>query len=148
MKLLLDAMLGKLARYLRMCGHDAAYVLDRGIEADDAILALAAEEDRRIMTRDVGLASRAGDAVLIESREVDEQLAELRGVGFQLALTEPVHCGRCNGRLEPVSAEDATPEYAPDPGERPVWRCPECGQHFWRGSHWEDVRARLDGLEE
>ncbi|MFW6382904.1 MAG: Mut7-C RNAse domain-containing protein, partial [Haloferacaceae archaeon] len=25
---MLDAMLGKLATYLRMCGYDAAYVLD------------------------------------------------------------------------------------------------------------------------
>ena len=36
-RLLLDAMLGKLATYLRMCGHDAAYALDRGVEADDAV---------------------------------------------------------------------------------------------------------------
>lgn len=148
MKLLVDAMLGKLARYLRMCGYDAAYTLDRGIEDDDAILATAEGEGRRIVTRDASLATRAGDAVLIESRDVDGQLRELRDAGFELTLTSPDRCGRCNGALVPVGEGEETPGYAPYPGERPVWRCPDCGQHFWRGSHWDDVEERLAGLEE
>ena len=32
-RLLLDVMLGKLAVYLRMCGYDAAYAGDLGVEA-------------------------------------------------------------------------------------------------------------------
>jgi len=39
-RLLLDTMLGKLATYLRMCGYDAAYALDEGVESDDALLAV------------------------------------------------------------------------------------------------------------
>lgn len=34
-RFLLDAMLGTLTTYLRMCGYDAAYALDHEIEADD-----------------------------------------------------------------------------------------------------------------
>jgi uncharacterized protein with PIN domain len=34
-RLLLDAMLGNLATYLRMCGYDAADATDRGVEAAD-----------------------------------------------------------------------------------------------------------------
>ena len=141
-------MLGKLARYLRMCGYDAAYVLDRGIEEDDAVLAVAEAEGRRILTRDVDLAARADGSVLLESKEVDDQLAELGGAGFELTLTAPERCGRCNGALEPVADRKETPEYAPDPDEQSVWRCPDCGQHFWRGSHWDDVRERLASVEE
>ncbi len=141
-------MLGKLARYLRMCGYDAAYVLDRGVEDDDAILAVAQAEGRRLVTRDAALAARADDAILVRSREIDDQLAELREFGFDLTLTEPARCGRCNGRLEPVAAHESTPEYAPDPAERAVWRCRNCSQHFWRGSHWEDVADRLADVEE
>ena len=148
MKLLLDAMLGKLARYLRMCGHDAAYALERGVEGDDAVLALAEEEGRRLVTRDVALAARAEDALLVESKEIAGQLGELRAAGLDLTLAEPERCGRCNGRLVPVPTGESTPEYAPDPGGEPVWRCPDCGQHFWRGSHWDDVRERLEALEE
>jgi len=148
MKLLVDAMCGKLARYLRMCGYDAAYVLDRGLDDDEAILTAAAEWDRRLVTRDEGLAARADDAVLLRSRDVSDQLRELRAAGFELSLDRPQRCGRCNGPLEVVDADAPTPEYAPDPGDRQVWRCAECGQYFWRGSHWDDVAERLADLEE
>ena len=148
MKLLVDVMLGKLARYLRMAGYDAAYALDRDLEDDDAMLSVAAEEDRRIVTRDAALAARAKDAVLLAAREIDGQLAELRAAGFDLALSEPARCGRCNGVLDPVEEDETTPEYAPDPTERAVWRCRECGQYFWRGSHWDDVEERLSERSE
>jgi hypothetical protein len=146
-RLLLDAMLGKLARYLRMCGYDAAYALDRGVEADDALLALATDEDRTLVTRDCQLATRAPRSVRIDSRAIDGQLRELREVGFELSLpAEPARCGRCNGPVARVAATDSVPEYAPDPGETRCYRCLDCGQVFWKGSHWEDVRERLDGL--
>ncbi|MFT4921417.1 MAG: hypothetical protein ACI8XM_000614, partial [Haloarculaceae archaeon] len=48
-RLLLDTMLGKLATYLRMCGYDTVYTLDEGIEDDDAVLALATEQDRTVV---------------------------------------------------------------------------------------------------
>jgi hypothetical protein len=141
---LVDAMLGKLARYLRMCGHDAAYALDRGVETDDAVAALAASEGRTLLTRDVDLAARTDGAILLETREIEAQLAELRAAGVDLALpATPARCGRCNGPLGPVPARVETPEDAPDPAETDVWRCERCGQHFWKGSHWDDVRRRL-----
>ncbi|TKX52332.1 hypothetical protein EXE45_19560, partial [Halorubrum sp. SP9] len=55
-------MCGKLATYLRLCGYDAAYALDRGVEADDRLLDLAADEGRTLVTRDRELAARADAA--------------------------------------------------------------------------------------
>ena len=142
--LLLDTMLGKLAVYLRMCGYDAAYAGERGIEADDAVRALAREEDRLLLTRDAELAASMEDAVLLAEREPAEQLEELRAVGFGLALPdEPSRCGRCNGRLEPVSPADDRPAYAPPSDGSECWRCVDCGQWFWRGSHWDRVASLL-----
>jgi hypothetical protein len=147
-RLLLDAMLGTPARLLRMCGHDAAYVLDRGVEDDDAILAWAREADRTLVTRDAALAARADDAVLLESLDVDDQLRELAAAGVDLSLEErPARCGACNGPVAPVAPDASVPDYAPDPATVDVHRCTECGQHFWTGSHWDDVRARLAALE-
>lgn len=144
MRLLLDVMCGGLVAYLRMCNYDTAYAGDRGLEADDDLLAVASEEGRTLVTRDVALATRAADAVLLESREVEGQLAELADAGFDLALAdEPAFCGRCNGSLERVGRSASTPEYAPDPGDVDVWRCRACGQHFWRGSHWDRVAETL-----
>jgi uncharacterized protein with PIN domain len=146
-RLLLDAMLGKLARYLRMCGYDAAYALDRGVEADDDLLELATVENRTLVTRDRQLATRAPDGVRVDSRGIENQLRELRERGFELSLaSEPSRCGRCNGPVTPVDGEETVPDYAPDPGETTCYRCRDCGQVFWKGSHWDDVRERLARL--
>jgi uncharacterized protein with PIN domain len=144
-RLFLEVMLGKLAVYLRLCGYDAAYAGDRGVGADDRLLAVAAEEDRLLLTRDVQLADRADRSSLLTEREVGAQLEELRDAGLDLEpAAEPTRCGRCNGRLDPVAGEESTAGYAPDPAETDCWRCRDCGQVFWRGSHWERMRAALD----
>lgn len=141
--LLLDVMCGKLAVYLRMCGYDAAYALDRDVEADAELVRLAETENRTLLTRDRELAARA-DGVVLTARGVEGQLRELHEAGFELALAaEPAHCGRCNGAVARVAPDDAVPEYARDPGETAVWRCRSCGQYFWKGSHWARVAETL-----
>jgi uncharacterized protein with PIN domain len=145
--LLLDTMLGKLATYLRMCGYDAAYAGERGIEADDDVLALAHTEGRVLVTRDRELAARAERSQLLSTREVTEQLLELRRSGYDLELAdEPARCSACNGPLERVDRTEPTPDYAPETHEETVWRCRNCGQHFWKGSHWADVAGTLGDL--
>ena len=145
--LALDAMLGKLATYLRMCGYDTVYALDSDAERDEALLALARDEGRRVVTRDRELASSAPESVLLTERDVADQLGELRAAGFALTLAdEPSRCGTCNGPIRRVDRTEPTPEYAPDPAEETVWRCLDCGQHFWKGSHWDSVAETLDAL--
>lgn len=138
-RLLLDAMCGDLRSYLRMCGHDTAYALDRGIEADDRLLAIAREEDRTLLTRDRQLAARADTAILLESTNTESQLQTLQNAGIRLTLTEPTRCSHCNGQLEPASG----PRPDDIPSDQPVWRCKNCGQWFWKGSHWNRVRTTL-----
>ncbi|MFB6127659.1 MAG: Mut7-C RNAse domain-containing protein [Halolamina sp.] len=137
-----DAMCGKLATYLRMCGHDVAYALDRGVEADDELAALARTEDRRLLTRDRELARRLGAAAVeLTERSVEGQLRELAAAGVDLTPADrPRYCGVCNGLVRRVEA-GSEPDHAPD--DVAVWRCVDCGQAFWRGSHWEDVVETL-----
>ncbi|SFP63660.1 hypothetical protein SAMN05216277_105211 [Halolamina pelagica] len=143
-RFLLDVMLGKLATFLRMCGHDTAYALDRGIEADERILRLATAENRTLLTRDEQLAAQADDAILLTERDVEDQLRELRAAGVDLSLpARPRRCSNCNGELAPADADEA-PAYVPDDTE--TYRCRDCGQWFWRGSHWADVRETLAAL--
>ncbi|WP_128477838.1 Mut7-C RNAse domain-containing protein [Halorussus pelagicus] len=143
--LLLDAMLGKLTTYLRMCGYDAAYALDRGRETDEKLLEIARDENRLLVTRDAELAESAG-GLLLTSKDVTDQLGELADAGFALELSDPRRCANCNGELVAVAQADSTPEYAPDPAETETLRCPDCGQHFWKGSHWDAVKETLRGV--
>ena len=56
MKFLADGMLGKLARWLRMLGHDVIYL----VEFDDSeLLELAKKEERVLLTKDLDLYKRA-----------------------------------------------------------------------------------------
>lgn len=142
-KVLLDVMVGGLTSILRMCGYDTVYALDRDAEGDEAVIDIARREGRTIVTRDRQIAERFDETLLLTSTETDEQLRELRAAGFTLQLAEPGRCSRCNGELELVR-DGTAPEDGPDPEVEPVWRCLECGHHFWKGSHWEDVRSRLD----
>jgi uncharacterized protein with PIN domain len=146
-RVLADAMCGRLATYLRMCGYDTAYALDRGVEADNDLARLARREGRVLVTRDEELARRVDGAVLLTARDIEAQLVELREAGFALALGEPARCSACNGSLERTPEGASTPDTVPDPAAEPVWRCRECGQQFWKGSHWDDVRTRLATLD-
>ncbi|KAB1189302.1 hypothetical protein GJR98_14440 [Haloferax sp. MBLA0077] len=140
-------MLGKLATYLRMCGYDTVYAMDgeTGDPGDEHLLARADNEDRVLLTRDVSLAEQASRSVLIAGRTPLDQLRELESVGFSIALGEqPARCGACNGLVEPLADGDPVPDYAPDPAEKTLWRCRDCGQVFWKGSHWRDVESRLN----
>lgn len=139
----LDVMLGSLATILRMAGWDAAYALDRGVEADDEIRRQTEASDRLLLTRDVQLAERTPDSILLTTKAVEDQVAELRAAGYAVEFDTPSRCASCNGRLETVPSTAATPTHAPDPDEERVWRCEAGGQYFWRGSHWDDVVDRL-----
>jgi uncharacterized protein with PIN domain len=143
MAFLVDAMCGDVARILRMCGRDAVYCLDRGVEADDAVRSLAVEEDRTLVTRDRDLAARTPESILLTSKDADEQVRQLAAAGVALDPTAGERCGACNGELERVPGGADRPDYVADDAD-PVWRCRRCDQHFWRGSHWTGVEERLE----
>ncbi len=146
-RLLVDAMLGRLAHWLRLMGYDTAYWRDG---SDTALLRQARAEDRLIVTRDHQLAGRRGiRAVLIASESLDEQIAEVRAALGRRApgMPEPfARCPECNGKLQDLSHEDARDLVPPY-----VWhtqhvfrRCPDCRRVYWKGTHWPAMQSRLE----
>jgi uncharacterized protein len=146
-RLLVDAMLGRLARWLRLMGYDTAYWRDG---SDLALIQQAAAEHRLILTRDRQLAGRRGiRAVLVASESLDEQIAEVRAVLASRVPTTPEpysRCPECNEELYNLpreGARDLVPPY--------VWhtqslfrRCPGCGRVYWRGTHWPGMQSKLE----
>jgi len=137
MKFIADAMLGKLARRLRLLGIDVRY---DSRTHDNEVLRLALVEQRTILTRDRGLAARplAVQCLLIESDRVDEQIVQLQAAFPGLRPPSPLtRCSVCNSGLEPVG-RDAARDLVPDHVFRSAnafLRCPGCGRVYWRGSH-------------
>lgn len=142
-RLIVDAMLGRLAKWLRLAGYDALYWRDG---SDEELIAAAQAEARVIITRDRQLAGRRGvTAVLVAAGTLDEQIAEVRATlgGDPQPFSR---CPECNGVLQELAHADARPLVPPY-----VWhtqtefrRCAGCGRVYWKGTHWPAVQARLE----
>jgi uncharacterized protein with PIN domain len=138
-----DVMLGRLARWLRALGYDTLYFRDA---SDARLLGLALREERRLLTRDTGLARLAGPiGLLVRGEDLDSQLREVVET-FGLVARAPLRrCLECNGRLARSSADDVrgrVPSYtlATQPE---FWVCGGCGRVFWAGTHASGILSRL-----
>lgn len=147
-----DEMLGQLAKWLRILGYDARYLRDVD---DEEVLAVAVEEDRVLVSRDVelvGRAKRAGaEAVELGKLDPHDQLDEVVEV-LGLTVTEErllSRCSVCNVAVEEVApdrVQDEVPEGAS--GYDVYRRCPDCGRVYWEGTHVEEIRDRVAALDD
>jgi len=132
-----DAMLGRLARWLRAVGYDTVY--DASAE-DRALVELANGEHRVLLTRDRHLLRELRPRWAVEITS-DTPLDQLTEVVRELALPAPNdlfrRCLVCNTPLDDVPAGEAAgllPAAARGLAG-PVRRCPTCGRVYWPGSH-------------
>jgi uncharacterized protein len=145
MKFIADAMLGRLAKWLRILGFDVLY--DPALE-DRQIIRIARDQERTILTRDTRMLQNRsiGNAIFVKSDDVFQQLYELREKIDFYAEDLAVRCVVCNGILEVIAAKgelkDLIPEYVYHNFEE-FRRCSRCGRIYWEGSHYEKIRERL-----
>ncbi|WP_334161852.1 DUF5615 family PIN-like protein [Phenylobacterium sp.] len=147
MRFLCDEMLVRLARLLRAAGYDT--YLAGGGEKDAALLHIAREEGRILLTRDRRLAEAAlPESVLIEGRGVEAEAESLtRNVVLDWDFAPFSRCVMDNARLRQATLDeiDRMPAQAQAlPG--PFRACPACGRLYWPGSHVRRMSARLSGL--
>lgn len=148
-----DAMLGKLARWLRILGYDTAY--EKVIE-DEQLVERVLGEGRWLLTRDGYLAKRKivrGRHTLIVSDRLDDQLRQLKlALHLTLDLGEQTvsRCAECNRILEAVSQEEAECRVPPFVAATcsAFTRCRHCNRIYWPGTHWTNVLARLTQLRQ
>jgi uncharacterized protein with PIN domain len=139
-------MLGRLARWLRALGHNAAY--DHAA-ADPELLRRAARERRLLVTRDTRLAAtpRGPRAVLLHANDTPGQLRELvAALGIAAHAGLLTRCIVCNTRLRTAAAdavEERVPEYVRSL-ERVFRTCPGCGRIYWAGTHRRGILAALE----
>jgi uncharacterized protein with PIN domain len=148
MRFVVDGHLGRLAAYLRMLGFDCWY--DR--YADDVLLAwVSREEQRALLTRDVGLLKRkeVTYGCFVRSHKLHEQLRE---VSVRYGLTRHIspftRCMSCNGALDRVpkaAVEDLLPPHTRETKED-FSRCRQCGRIYWKGSHHARMLGWIEQL--
>jgi uncharacterized protein len=144
----LDGMLGKLARWLRMMGHDVKY----NNNVDDAqLLTIAKTENRVLLTRDFALyqqaISRHIEAYYVEGVTEPQRLAEVaRRFGIPLEIDlEKSRCPKCNTQLKPALKAEIAEKVEENTllNYNEFWVCTNCGAVYWQGAHWTKIRATL-----
>jgi uncharacterized protein len=144
-KFVVDVMLGKLAKWLRIIGFDAAY---GNRAADRELLQTARRERRVLLTRDRRLLQSAKNVrgLLIESEDWPRQVAQvLDAFGLRDKARPMTRCLACNLRLKRLSRKNARNLVAPFVFERAsaFSICPRCGRVYWPGTHFGDMDKRL-----
>ena len=153
MKFIVDGMLGGLARWLRILGHNVKY----SNSLDDVqLLAIARKERRILLTRDFELYQHSTvkgvDSFYIEGQTQEERLAEI-AKRFDIKLEIDMatsRCPKCNTKVKPISKEKVAGKVEKSTFDHynEFWKCPKCGQIYWQGAHWTRIRKTLNASRE
>ena len=152
-RFIVDAMLGKLALWLRLTGHDTIYSTEIH---DDEILGIAEREKRALLTADAELYSRSQqrgiDALLLRG-SVDERVARVfKEFNIQPHINpSDSRCSKCNGTLEEL--DNAAKEIIRNLVHEQTynhydtfWYCHDCQSVYFQGGQWENINEYMDRI--
>ena len=143
-----DTNLGRLARYLRLLGFDTLY---RNDYKDTKLAEISASEQRILLTRDRRLLMRSIITHGYFVRETDplKQINEILKRFDLCSATQPMsRCTHCNGNLEDVSKAQVLDKLEPKTKKyyQDFKKCSDCGQIYWKGSHFRKLQQLIAGL--
>ncbi|MFZ5867847.1 MAG: Mut7-C RNAse domain-containing protein [Thermodesulfobacteriota bacterium] len=131
-----DAMLGKLAKWLRILGFDAAYPC-------------VAPSKGRTFVSARKQAPFPIDVIITSARLADqiEEVFEQMDIRPDSALLF-TRCLLCNLPVREIPKEKASSKVPPVvfQNTETFHQCPGCGRIYWEGSHVERTRRRVDQL--
>ena len=142
MKFVADAMLGKLAKRMRILGIDVFY--DPSLD-DNEIIRLSLEQDRLILTRDKALSARplATKLLFIKSERVAEQVEQVCS-SFVLKTAPFTRCSKCNEPIVSIAkseVQDLVPQHVSE-NNSIFFQCPKCSRIYWAGTHVNNMEQQ------
>ena len=157
MKFLVDAMLGKLARFLRIFGYDTVYANDLigyfKIDPipDEKLIEFAHKNNRIIITKDYPLYNGyRSKSLYLKGEGVYNYLNQLRqkiNLDYEFSL-EKARCSVCNSKLKKVDNKNSIKEHvkhATFKNYNEFFQCnnSNCQKVFWNGPHIADIIKNL-----
>jgi hypothetical protein len=136
-----------------MLGQDVQY--SREVD-DKKLIQIAKTSNRILLTRDLNLYKQAVSngvkAFLFNLENTAEKLIELaKCFDFKLEINVTIsRCPKCNTRIQPVSKQQVAGKVPKNTYSfyKEFWRCPKCGQIYWRGAHWKRIKKTLEEAKE
>jgi uncharacterized protein with PIN domain len=152
-RFLADAMLGSVARKLRIFGFDTLYLATD--TSDNEILRIGIEQQRVIITADRELFKRivkqSAQGVLVEGTS---DLYDMAHIFSKLGISAGLfnigsRCTVCNGTLYkkmPLEVDRLVPANVLS-RHKEFWQCTNCSKVYWDGGHLGDIRDFARKLE-
>ncbi len=145
---IVDCMLGKLAKWLRILGYDTLYW--RG---NDWQMLKEKGRGRIFLTRSTAKFSHGGTFKGVILIRDDNPKLQLKSVMGELALKIDEHrifsrCLVCNRQLKEIPKEEVegrVPDFVFSTYSE-FSSCPECSRIYWKGTHQEDMRKKIAEL--
>jgi uncharacterized protein with PIN domain len=152
MKFVVDEMLGRSSRWLRLLGFEVKYLR----ASDDKFLEIAEKENRVLLTRDLELLRRAKSRGLevfyVEGEDEAEKLANIsRRFNIKLEIDISVsRCPTCDSSIKRVERSEVLDKVPSGTLEHinEFWICSGCGKVYWQGGHWKKINETLSRAKE
>jgi uncharacterized protein with PIN domain len=146
MKFLVDFMLGRLCKWLRLLGYDASYFLS---DKKSDLIYQSLKEGRIILTRDHHLSkNKAIKLIIINSDSFEEQLNQVFSklnikVNPDNIFTRCLVCNEVLLEIDKEKVKDKVPSYVFQTQEEFSY-CPSCQKVYWKGTHWDLANQLLE----
>lgn len=149
-----DAMLGNIARKLRLLGYDSQYCSDID---DEKLIYTAKKENRTIISKDEELVKKAQKlgirSVHITKEDEVNQFFEIINVVNlkRIQITgDTARCPKCNSQTKLVD-KDIIKERIPQgvlKSNDKFWKCKYCNQIYWEGTHIKNLQEFVGRINE
>ena len=150
---IVDAMLGKIARKLRIFGFDSVY--DPNIDDID-ILNSSKYHDRIVLTNDRDLFRRCKKkgivTILLGGRtELENLVTIFRSLDIESINSQklPHLCTCCNGILDTITDKNSIKNQIPNRllnTKNIFYKCSKCNKIYWIGSHMEHIACLIKNI--
>ena len=151
-KFFVDAMLGNIAKKLRLMGFDVEYLAD---VKDDHLINKAKSEERIIISKDKELIQKSVkigiNSLFVNSQKEIEQLREiikkfdLKNVKIDGNIAR---CPKCNLKTQSISKhkiKKRIPNKIFENNEK-FWECKFCEKIFWEGTHIKNLQRIVEEI--
>ncbi|MBI5146499.1 MAG: Mut7-C RNAse domain-containing protein [Thaumarchaeota archaeon] len=153
-KFLADAMLGNIARKLRLLGFDCKYFATIN---HDQLLLIAKIENRILVTKDRNITNicKKQNISVIDLSNTDEtsQIVEIyKKTNLNKCKIDmnDVRCTICNGIVQSIEKEKITSRIPDKVAQnmQQFWICNSCNQIYWEGTHIRNLQKFIDEVNE